>query len=183
VTELHQYVALVRALNVGGTSVVKMTTLKKLFEDLGFTGVSAYIQSGNVIFSAVETVRAEIAAKIESALSAANGSRPAKVFILTGAELQAAAANNPFHPENDPDLHCYLVFLSAAPEASRFAALMKLQGEEYRFAISGSVFYYCYPSKFAAARRRSLDFEKVLGVTGTARGWKVVNKLIELIGQ
>ena len=46
-----RYVAFVRGINVGGKTV-KMAELKKMFESLGFSGVSTYKASGNVIFDA-----------------------------------------------------------------------------------------------------------------------------------
>ena len=48
--ENNKYLALLRGINVGGNNIIKMVDLKKCFEDLGFTGVRTYIQSGNVIF-------------------------------------------------------------------------------------------------------------------------------------
>src|SRR5690554_1069136 len=44
------YLALLRGINVGGNNIIKMVDLKKSFEDIGFTGVKTYIQSGNVVF-------------------------------------------------------------------------------------------------------------------------------------
>jgi uncharacterized protein (DUF1697 family) len=46
-----KYVALLRGINVGGRTKVEMARLKAVFENLGCSGVSTYINSGNVIFS------------------------------------------------------------------------------------------------------------------------------------
>jgi hypothetical protein len=56
---------------------------------------------------------------------------------------------------------------------------MDLQGKEYRFHIYDKGLYYSYDRKYAG-RRRTIDFEKVLNVTGTSRSWKVERKVIEL---
>ncbi len=45
-----KYVALLRGINVGGSHKVEMKNLKSFFESLGYTNVSTYINSGNVIF-------------------------------------------------------------------------------------------------------------------------------------
>lgn len=45
-----KYIALLRGINVGGNHKVEMTKLKKIFETLGYTNVSSYINSGNIIF-------------------------------------------------------------------------------------------------------------------------------------
>ncbi len=48
----HPYLALLRGINVGGNNIIPMAALKKCFEDMGFTNVATYIQSGNVMFDA-----------------------------------------------------------------------------------------------------------------------------------
>ena len=45
------FVALLRAVNVGGTGKLPMSDLKEMCEALGFAGVRTYIASGNVVFS------------------------------------------------------------------------------------------------------------------------------------
>lgn len=43
------HVALLRAVNVGGTTSLAMADLKAICEGLGFADVKTYIQSGNVL--------------------------------------------------------------------------------------------------------------------------------------
>lgn len=175
----RRYVALLRGINVGGHGIIKMADLKKLFESFGLTDVVTYIQSGNVLFRTEESDPARLALQLEKQLASSTGN-DIKVLVLTPAELERAAANNPFDPERlDKEQRCHLMFLSAEPDAARREALMALEGEEYRFHIQDRVLYYAYLRKYDG-RRRSIDFERVLGVTGTARTWKVVDKLIEL---
>jgi uncharacterized protein (DUF1697 family) len=71
------------------------------------------------------------------------------------------------------------MFLSIEPDEAHRKALMIMQNEEYRFHIQDKVLYYIYSRK-SDGNRHTINFEKVLGVVGTARNWKVVNKLIEL---
>jgi uncharacterized protein (DUF1697 family) len=176
------YLALLRAINVGGKSLVRMSDLRKRFESLGFKDAVTYIQSGNVVFSSTDTDRNRISHRIEAELSGLTG-RPAKIFLLTSEELKRAAAGNPFEPERlDKDQRCHLMFLSAAPTATRRKALMGMQGEEYRFSFKGKVLYFAYSRKYDGIRRM-IDFEKVLGVSGTARSWKVVDTLIEIMSR
>ena len=159
-----------------------MSALKKRFESLGLEGVVTYIQSGNVVFSTEEKDRDQLARRIEADLSDLMG-RGVKVFLLTPQELKKAAEEDPFDPERlDKEQKCHLMFLSAAPAAARRLALMAVQGEEYRFHIKGKVLYYAYSRKFDG-NRRTIDLEKILGVSGTSRSWKVVDKLIEIAGR
>lgn len=176
----HRYIALLRAINVGGHSVTKMSALRGLFEGSGLTEVVTYIQSGNVLFNSKDDDRKHLAHLLEKKLESSLG-YPVSVFVFTPKELEEAAVNNPFDPERqDMEQRCHLMFLSGEPDPDHCAALMALEGEEYKFSIQGKVLYFAYPRKFEGAGRRTINFEKVLGVIGTARTWKVVNKLIEL---
>jgi uncharacterized protein (DUF1697 family) len=172
-------VALLRGINVGGRTMIAMAKLKEVFESLGFEDVVTYIQTGNVVFTTPETDADKLARQIERKLKSAAG-YGGTVFVFSRNELKKAAANNPFNPKRRAkEQQCHLVFLDATPAAARKKALMEMAGDEYRFAVRGKVLYYAY-AKADAFKRRTINFEKVLGVTGTARTWKVVDKLIEL---
>jgi uncharacterized protein (DUF1697 family) len=157
-----------------------MGDLRSLMEAEGFTDVATYIQTGNVVFTAKQADPKRLARSLEKKLETAFGF-PISVFVLTPAQLKRAAANNPFDPKRrDAEQRCHLLFLGGAPSAARRKALMELEGDEYRFHVKGAVLYYAYSRENEGRGRRSIDFEKVLGVTGTGRSWKVVDKLIEL---
>jgi uncharacterized protein (DUF1697 family) len=175
----HRYVALLRAINVGGHAIVKMDDLRKLFEGLGFQNVQTYIQSGNVLFSSWESDPGKLARAIEKRIESVLGHQ-LTVFMFSPEELKEAAAHNPFEPERlEKEQHCQLLFLSAKPNPERRKTVMALQGKEYRFHLHGKVLYYAYSRKLAG-NRRSVNFEKVLDVAATGRTWRVINKLIEL---
>jgi uncharacterized protein (DUF1697 family) len=175
----HPYVAMVRAINVGGHGVVTMADLRARFEAAGAADVSTYIQSGNVLFTSKEKDPAAVGAALEKKLVVAFGA-PVRLFVRTPAELAAAAAANPFEPARlEREQHCHLLFLSAAPDAARRRALAAIDAPDYRLHLGERVLYFAY-SRTLEGRRRAIDFEKILGVAATARTWKVVAKLIEL---
>ena len=175
----NKFIALLRGINVGGSAVITMVSLKKQFESADMTDVQTYIQSGNVIFASKEMDKGKILLNLKQQLQKVlkhNG----EIFILTREELKTALAHCPFEPEkNDAKQYCHLMFLSGKPGKQQVNKLMELQGEEYSFAVHDKVLYYAYPREFGG-RRRNINFEKVLGVTGTARTWKVIDKLIEM---
>jgi uncharacterized protein (DUF1697 family) len=76
-----RYVALLRGINVGGRTLVKMADLKACFENLGFDGVSTYIASGNVLFETDEDDAAELATTIETAIEQ-RFELPVKLVVL-----------------------------------------------------------------------------------------------------
>jgi len=88
------YVALLRAINVGGTGKLPMTKLKTLCEDLGFDDVRTYIQSGNVVFA---SRKGEVAVRktLTTALTKALG-KPADVAVRSAKEMAAVLKKNPF---------------------------------------------------------------------------------------
>ena len=71
-----RYVALLRGINVGGKTLIKMADLRACFEQLGFDDVSTYIASGNVLFETGGDGEAGSPTTIEAAIErAASSSR------------------------------------------------------------------------------------------------------------
>ncbi len=88
------YIALVRAVNVGGTGKLPMSELKKMCEAAGFTKVRTYIASGNVIFQSPKSegqVKKALKARVEAYIG-----KPVVVIVRTAAEMAAVASRNPF---------------------------------------------------------------------------------------
>src|SRR5258707_5424610 len=88
------FVALLRAVNVGGTGKLPMSDLKEMCEALGFEGVRTYIASGNVVFVSRKS-EAAVKAALEARLKTYAG-KPVGVLVRTAAEMQAVLKNNPF---------------------------------------------------------------------------------------
>jgi uncharacterized protein (DUF1697 family) len=81
------FIALLRAVNVGGTGKLPMSDLKEMCEALGFAGVRTYIASGNVVFSSRKSESA-VKKALEARLEAYAG-KPVGVLVRTAAEMQA----------------------------------------------------------------------------------------------
>lgn len=64
----EKYIALLRGINVGGNSLIKMAELKVCLADNGLEKVKTYIASGNIIFSSPETDQEKLAAKINKTI-------------------------------------------------------------------------------------------------------------------
>lgn len=145
------WVLLLRGINVGGSGKLPMPALRRLLEDLGCAQVATHIQSGNAVFRS-DRPRADLAVAIGDAIEAGHGFRPA-VFLLTGAELAAALAANPF-PEAAADarpMHLFFHDNSARPDRAALDALLA-PGESWH--CTDAVLYLRAPagigrSKFA----------------------------------
>lgn len=177
----RRWVALLRAVNVGGRGVVKMADVRQAFESVDCRNVTTYVQSGNVVFDASDarSARAALARRIEDGLEHHCGVRSTP-FLLSPEELRAAAQGNPFDPQRHAARQqCHVVFLSGRPARSHIDTLLAAQGDDYRFAVDGAVCYMTY-ARDTAGRRRAVDIERILGVSATARTWKVVDALVDL---
>src|ERR1700675_4388150 len=91
---MTKYVALLRAVNVGGTGKLPMTELKSMCDSSGFLNARTYIASGNVVFQS-KLREAAVKAKLEKCLASYAG-KPVEVMVRTGAEMAAILAKNPF---------------------------------------------------------------------------------------
>ena len=85
---MAQYVALLRAVNVGGTGKLPMSDLKALCEKAGFGNVRTYITSGNVVFDS-QAAEAQVKSTLEAALAAYAG-KPVGVLVRTASERKAS---------------------------------------------------------------------------------------------
>ena len=88
------YIALLRAVNVGGTGKLPMTELKAMCEAAGFANVRTYIASGNVVFDSALTENA-VLKKLAASLEEYAG-KPVGVVVRTGPEMAAVLKGNPF---------------------------------------------------------------------------------------
>ncbi|HEY0064369.1 MAG TPA: DUF1697 domain-containing protein, partial [Telluria sp.] len=103
------YIALLRAVNVGGTGKLPMSELTAICEQAGFAAVKTYIASGNVVFDSGKTA-AQVKATLEKAMLAYAG-KPVGVMVRSAAELAKVLADNPF-PDAAPN-RTVAVFLDA----------------------------------------------------------------------
>ncbi|MEZ4364778.1 MAG: DUF1697 domain-containing protein [Kofleriaceae bacterium] len=166
------FVALLRAINVGGTGLLPMKELAALCRDAGFTAVKTYIQSGNVVLRSRGG-----AAAVERTLAAALAKRlgkPAAVFVRTGVELEAILADNPF-PDAAPN-RVLVTFLAAKVPARALAEVVAPDGEEV--VRHGRELYVHYPNGMGRSR-----LKLPAAAAGTARNLNTVRRLAELVAE
>ena len=185
------HLALLRGINLGGKNKVAMADLRTLVAGLGHTDVSTYIQSGNVLFTADPgTDCAAAAGELAAAITATLGVT-APVVVVTREELGQIHAANPFPGEPDPK-RVHAVVLSGPPAAELTAKLdaavaqAAAKGAKDEATVIGRTLYLHTPagygrSDLAAAVLRLVSSPKA-GVTGTARNWATMTKLLELCG-
>jgi len=162
------YAALLRAVNVGGTSLA-MAELRRLCEELGYADVQTYIQSGNVVFE-TRASEGEVVAALAAALEQHLG-KPVGVVVRTGDELAAALGRNPFRDE--PGNRVVVIFLPVAAPPEALDGVEAPGGE--RVVVDGREVFVHYPDGQGHSKLR-LPFAKA----GTARNVNTVSRLVGL---
>jgi uncharacterized protein (DUF1697 family) len=122
------FVALLRAVNVGGTGKLPMSELTAMCEDLGFGSVRTYIASGNVVFTS-RKAEAAIKSALEKRLAAYAG-KPIGVLVRSAAEMAQVVADNPF-PKEAPN-RTVAIFLNEKPPKDTLAGVRGQKDEEIR---------------------------------------------------
>ena len=122
------FIALLRAVNVGGTGKLPMTELKAMCEELGFTSVRTYIASGNVVFLSRKS-EAAIKSALEKRLATYAG-KPVGVLVRSAAEMAEVSAKNPF-PKAAPN-RTTAIFLDEAPPKDTIATARGRKDEEIK---------------------------------------------------
>ncbi|HEX2122564.1 MAG TPA: DUF1697 domain-containing protein [Thermoanaerobaculia bacterium] len=167
-------IALIRGVNVGGNKMLSMAVLKELCVGLGLEDVQTVLQSGNVVFRSAKKISAKT---LENAILEKTG-LDVRVFLRTPAEMEKVIAQNPFPEEakSDPG-HLVVMFLERELTANAKAALRDASaaGPE-RVRIGKEEIYVYYPE--GMGRSKLVLDERRLGVSGTARNWNTVARLL-----
>jgi uncharacterized protein (DUF1697 family) len=164
------YVALLRAVNVGGTSRLPMAELRDIADELGLENPSTYIASGNLIFASGKD-ESQVRDKLEKRLAEHMG-KPVPVMIRTSAELQAVVEANPF--DDAPGRRVLATFLSEPPPEGALEEARGVDGE--RLALGKREIYVDYCGRLLARSKLIIP----AAARGTARNMNTVAKLAAL---
>ena len=179
--EADIFIAILRGINVSGKTMIKMPTLVKTFESLGFENVKTYVQSGNVIFQSQSNDTNDLKNQIQDKIENDFGTNiPA--IILDRKYITEVQENNPFLKESDTDLSkLHVTFLSEEPESVNIA---KIDADKYfpdEFIIDKKVIYLYCPGGYGKTKLHNNFFESRLKVNATTRNWNTVNALVKLV--
>jgi uncharacterized protein (DUF1697 family) len=169
------WVALLRAVNLGARNKVPMAELRTLLERDGLADVRTYIQSGNVVFDSAGR-RSAIARRLEETIAAGFGVTTTAI-LRTADELAGIVAAHPFGTDTS---QTYVSFLASAPAAKAVERLAALDHGSERVVVAGTEAYLNYPQGYGRAQLSGARLEKLLGVPGTVRNWRTVEKIGEL---
>ena len=176
-----RYVALLRGINVGGNNMIPMARLKACFEDRGFTDVSTYIQSGNVLFGTSKGTRSALTLEVEAMISDTFG-LPISVVLRSRAQFARVVRDAPRGFGADPARYLYDVLFLKEPLTPK-AALKEFttrDGVDQVWAGNGVVYFARLKSR-ATQSHLSKTAGKPIYKQMTVRNWNTTTKILALL--
>ena len=182
---MQKYISILRGINVGGKRKILMKDLKEIYQNLGFSDVETYIQSGNVIFNSDNLDKKEISQKLEKAIfEKYNFEVP--IIIRTKEELINIQSSNPFvkNKEEKQELinNLHLTFLEEIPTTENIGKAKEIESKTNdKFEIiENNIFVFC-EGKYHTSKLTNNFFEKKLKTKATTRNWKTIEKLTKIM--
>jgi len=173
-------IALLRAVNVGGTGKLAMADLKAMLVKIGFADARTLLQSGNVVFTSDR--KPDALEKLLEAETAKRMKVATEYFVRTAKEWDGVVATNPFPREAKDDPGRLVVLVTkAAPTAAAVKALQAaIKGREVVKGGARHAYLY-YPDGQGNSKLTPSMIERHLGTRGTARNWNTVMKLMGMV--
>jgi uncharacterized protein (DUF1697 family) len=173
---------MLRGVNVGGSSPIKMDALRRVYEGLGFKDVRTLLQSGNVVFRSNLRNRDQLIVRIGQEIERKIGFK-VDVILRTLAEVASIVERGPIlSPRADP-AKLLVMFLARVPPPAAQAAFAKWHKSKElpeMLEMRGPEIYLYYPEGVGRSKLSGAVIENHLDVAGTARNWNTLTKLVEV---
>ena len=176
------HVALLRGINVGGANKIAMTELRALAGELGWMQAETYIQSGNLVFDA-EDERTRLETALEVGIQRRFGLN-VPVLVRAAAEWTALVAANPFPEAAETEPNRLMLLLSKQPPPPEAAAALQERARNgERVATAGKALWIHYAGGAGTSKLAPALIDRLVGSPATARNWRTVLKLQEMLGR
>jgi len=176
------YVSMLRAVNVGGTSVLKMDALRAIYESMGLKDVRTLLASGNVVFRSGLKDRDKLVKRIMQEIERKIGLH-VEVILRTLAEVADIVERGPVLSPRADNAKLHVMFLAGVPAAAAQAALSKWHKTAKlpeMLEMRGPEIYLYYPDGVGRSKLSNAVIENKLGISGTSRNWNTVTKLLDV---
>jgi uncharacterized protein (DUF1697 family) len=176
------YVSMLRAVNVGGTSVIKMDALRRVYESMGLKDVRTLLASGNVVFRSGLKDREQLVKRIMQEIERQLGLH-VEVILRTLTEIESLVERGPVLSPRADMAKLHVMFLAKVPVAAAQAALGKWHKDSKlpeMLELRGVEIYLYYPDGVGRSKLSGAVIESKLDTVGTARNWNTLAKLIEV---
>ncbi|WP_299072055.1 DUF1697 domain-containing protein [uncultured Paraglaciecola sp.] len=175
---LNSWIVLLRGINVGGNNILPMKKLSEMLLGLDCQNIQTYIQSGNVLLQHGETNKQILSQQISEKIAQDFGFKP-QILLLTLAQFEQAAINNPYYEAQSSPKTLHLFFLAENALHADLDSLTALKKDSESFVLKDQVFYLHAPDGIGRSKLAE-KVERHLGVPITARNWNTVSKLLAL---
>jgi uncharacterized protein (DUF1697 family) len=173
------HIVLLRGVNVGPNNRVPMAVLRRLLEELGYTGVRTLLNSGNAVVTAPAATNAEVGRAVATAIEKELG-LSIRVMVRTPDQVREAIERNPLtEAEGDPKLF-HVGFCDPAPDPAAFDGVDHDALAPEQLALDGDTLYLWYAGGMQNSPLARLLTRMKLDVAVTLRNWNTVRKLVEL---
>jgi uncharacterized protein (DUF1697 family) len=173
---LTQFVAFLRGVNVGGRNIVRKEELREAFHSLGFTNVSTYKQSGNVVFETDSTDLEAIQEEAEQRLRQLLG-RDVRVFLRTMNYLRKLVESNPFKNANTQGASLLVTFLSDRPP--NLALPLKIPKSKAEVILIDGYEAFSTARGYGDGGKPNPFIESKLKIQATTRNWNIIKEITE----
>jgi len=179
-SRLNLFVALLRGVNVGGNSMISMIALKKSFERMGFTHVSTYINSGNVIFNARESDARKLEQKIERML-VKEYDLSSKVVLRSFLEMKKLVQSLPREWDGDSSWRYNVIFLRHTIDSEEILAELPANSDVEQVVYRpGALLWSAHVDQISRSKMGKLSSRKIFQDM-TVRNLNTTKKLCELM--
>ncbi len=178
---MQTYIAFIRGVNVGGRNKVVMSELRQALENAGFKDVKTYIQSGNVIFNSVLVDTNAIAASIAQIINNTFGFE-VPVLVMAKKHLGQILSDSPYNVQaqiNTNKSYFVLLFDKPTEELARIFETLTYPNEQ--FQVSDTCVYLLCINGYGNAKLNNNLIEAKLGVVATARNYRTMQKILDLV--
>ncbi|HWA67616.1 MAG TPA: DUF1697 domain-containing protein [Mycobacteriales bacterium] len=175
-----RYVAWLHAVNLGSHNKVPMAWLRDAATSAGFTDVATYVQSGNLVLTSSLRDGAKVGVRVAALINDGLGLDVA-VTVRSRDELADVFARNPMTEHVDEPAKLHVSFLTGEADAQGAAGIDAAKYLPDEFVVDGRHIYLWFPNGAGRSKLATLQWRKHLGVAGTARNWRTVQTVLEML--
>lgn len=175
-----RYVAWLHAVNLGSHNKVPMPWLREAATDAGFADVATYVQSGNLVLTSelksADAVRDRVAGLISDGLGL-----DVVVTVRSRSDMEQVVERNPMPEHADEPSRLLVSFLTGPADPAGVKAVDPDAYAPERFVVDGSQIYLWHPNGVGRSKLATVPWAKKIGVAGTARNWRTVLAVLDLL--
>jgi len=176
---MQTYIAILRGINVSGQKIIKMAELRDHLSSLGFTNLTTYIQSGNIVFQYDAKGNSVLENKIHQNIKA-NYGFDVPIIVRTKEEWQKVVDNFPYNIDELDIKRIAVTFLKEEPSQFQEDEFDKFKTLNDEMVYIGKEIYLHIPDGFGKSKLTNNIMERKLKVSATTRNWKTTQKLLEM---